>query len=74
MPVWLDKSTELPVTELTTDALLDEWADHRNDLRGYMAAEEVMKRLYATRIGSPDAISGLLSVRWMHPSSGTQQG
>lgn len=49
MPVWLDKSTELPVTELTTDALLDEWANHRNDLRGYMAAEEVMKRLTAER-------------------------
>lgn len=49
MPSWTDKTVELPVAELTTDALLDTWASHRNDFYGFMAAEEVMRRLFKAR-------------------------
>lgn len=47
--VWLDNTPISPVTELTTDQLLDAWASHRNDTYGVMAAEEIMRRLWAER-------------------------
>ena len=51
MPVsaCLDNTPVIPVAELTTAQLLHGWADHRNDTYRVMAAEEVVRRLWAER-------------------------
>jgi hypothetical protein len=50
IPPWLDDSpAPVPVTLLSQDELIDLWSEHRNDILGFMAAEEVVRRLAAER-------------------------
>ena len=73
MPSWLDKSTDLPVEDLDLNGLLDSWQVHRNDFRGVIAAEEVMRRLCEHRACSPGSLSAVLLLRRVQPTNGTQQ-
>jgi hypothetical protein len=77
MPVspWLDNTPVVPVTELSSDALLDTWASHRNDFYGIMAAEEVLRRLYAHRLRTGQGLIQLLpDLQRLREANGTQQG
>jgi hypothetical protein len=75
MPVspWLDNTPVIPVGELTPDELLDAWASHRNDTYGIMAAEEIMRRLYATRLSTAEAVSALFGLQRVQPPTGPEQ-
>ena len=71
---WLDNTPIHPVEELTPDELLDAWASHRNDTYGVMAAEEIMRRLYATRLSTAEAVSALFGLQWVQTPSRPESG
>ena len=77
MPVssWLDNTPVVPVAELSSDALLDTWASHRNDFYGIMAAEEFMRRMHAHRLRTGQGCFQLLpDLQGVRKADGTQQG